>query len=127
MKFVLKKSLVMSNLINVLHVISVIQFGFVTLFAAAFPLAPFFALINNMIELRADANKFVTQYRRTMTSRAKTIGKQSLLVFIITLWLLILRNVLYNPIYGENHILCVLIGWIFLQSECLMMLFKLYS
>ena len=36
----------------------VIQFGFVTLFVAAFPLAPFFALLNNVIEIRLDANKF---------------------------------------------------------------------
>jgi hypothetical protein len=30
----------------------VIQYGFVTLFVAAFPLAPFFALFNNIIEIR---------------------------------------------------------------------------
>jgi len=51
-----------------------IQFGFVTLFVAAFPLAPLFALVNNIIELRGDANKFLVQYRRTMTARARTIG-----------------------------------------------------
>ncbi len=32
--------------------ISVIQYGFVTLFVAAFPLAPFFALLNNIFEIR---------------------------------------------------------------------------
>ncbi|ESO11495.1 hypothetical protein HELRODRAFT_71534, partial [Helobdella robusta] len=51
-----------------------IQFGFVTLFVAAFPLAPFFALINNIIELRSDANKFVTQLRRDVPIRTATIG-----------------------------------------------------
>ena len=50
------------------------QFGFVTLFVAAFPLAPFFAVINNIIELRADADKFVTQYRRPTAVRASCIG-----------------------------------------------------
>ena len=30
----------------------VIQFGFVTIFVSAFPLAPFFALCNNIIEVR---------------------------------------------------------------------------
>ena len=54
--------------------VAVIQFGFVTLFVAAFPLAPFFALFNNMIELRSDANKFVTQFRRPVASRARNIG-----------------------------------------------------
>lgn len=51
-----------------------IQFGFVTLFVAAFPLAPLCALINNIIEIRSDANKFVTQYRRPMGARAQNIG-----------------------------------------------------
>jgi hypothetical protein len=31
----------------------VIQYGFVTLFVTAFPLAPFFALMNNVIEIRS--------------------------------------------------------------------------
>ncbi|KAK5650848.1 hypothetical protein RI129_001877 [Pyrocoelia pectoralis] len=42
----------------------VIQYGFVTFFAAAFPLAPLCALINNIIELRNDANKYVRRFRR---------------------------------------------------------------
>jgi uncharacterized membrane protein len=37
----------------------VLQFGFVTLFAAAFPLGAFFALFNNIIEQRVDAIKLV--------------------------------------------------------------------
>ncbi len=41
----------------------VLQFGFMTLFITAFPLAPFFALLNNMLEIRMDAEKFVTVYR----------------------------------------------------------------
>ena len=32
----------------------VIQYGFVTIFVSAFPLAPFFALINNIIEVHWD-------------------------------------------------------------------------
>ena len=34
-----------------------IQYGFITLFVAAFPLAPFFAFINNIVEIRLDATK----------------------------------------------------------------------
>ena len=34
-----------------------IQYGFITLFVAAFPLAPLFALINNIFEIRLDARK----------------------------------------------------------------------
>ena len=52
----------------------VIQFGFTTLFVAAFPLAPFFAFLNNMVEIKLDAYKFVTQLRRTWAQKAEDIG-----------------------------------------------------
>uniref|UniRef100_A0AAY4BSL1 Anoctamin n=1 Tax=Denticeps clupeoides TaxID=299321 RepID=A0AAY4BSL1_9TELE len=52
----------------------VIQYGFVTLFVASFPLAPVFALLNNVIEIRLDAAKFVTEIRRPDAVRAKEIG-----------------------------------------------------
>ena len=52
-----------------------VQFGFVTIFVAAFPLAPFFALINNLMEIRLDAFKFVTQLRRPYAARAQDIGE----------------------------------------------------
>lgn len=52
----------------------VIQYGFVTLFVAAFPLAPVFALLNNIVEIRLDAYKFVTQWRRPLADRAQDIG-----------------------------------------------------
>ncbi|KAG7216080.1 hypothetical protein INR49_007832 [Caranx melampygus] len=42
----------------------IIQYGFVSLFVASFPLAPAFALLNNVIEIRLDAAKFVTEIRR---------------------------------------------------------------
>uniref|UniRef100_A0A8C4Q1L8 Anoctamin n=1 Tax=Eptatretus burgeri TaxID=7764 RepID=A0A8C4Q1L8_EPTBU len=52
----------------------VVQFGFTTLFVVSFPLAPLLALLNNLIEMRLDAWKFVTQYRRPTAARAQTIG-----------------------------------------------------
>ncbi|CAN0372556.1 unnamed protein product [Lampetra fluviatilis] len=52
----------------------IIQFGFVTLFVASFPLAPLFALLNNVIEIRLDAKKFVSELRRPTAVRAKDIG-----------------------------------------------------
>ncbi|XP_033913444.2 anoctamin-1-like isoform X4 [Acipenser ruthenus] len=51
-----------------------IQFGFVTLFVASFPLAPLFALLNNIIEIRLDAKKFIAELRRPVAARAKDIG-----------------------------------------------------
>ncbi|XP_048409619.1 anoctamin-2b isoform X1 [Stegostoma tigrinum] len=52
----------------------IVQFGFVTLFVASFPLAPLFALLNNIIEIRLDAKKFVAELRRPDAVRAKDIG-----------------------------------------------------
>ncbi|XP_065225238.1 anoctamin-2-like [Planococcus citri] len=52
----------------------VIQFGFVTLFAAAFPLAPIFALLNNIFELRLDARKILKYYKRPVPHRVPNIG-----------------------------------------------------
>uniref|UniRef100_A0A7N8XLW2 Anoctamin n=1 Tax=Mastacembelus armatus TaxID=205130 RepID=A0A7N8XLW2_9TELE len=52
----------------------ILQFGFTTIFVAAFPLAPLLALLNNIIEIRLDAYKFVTQWRRPLPSQAKDIG-----------------------------------------------------
>lgn len=52
----------------------VLQFGFVTIFVAAFPLAPLFALLNNMFEIRLDAKKIITAYRRPVAQRVKNIG-----------------------------------------------------
>ncbi|XP_057372131.1 anoctamin-7-like isoform X1 [Daphnia carinata] len=52
----------------------VMQFGFITIFVAAFPLAPLFALLNNVVEIRLDAQKFVCNTRRTVGHQAKNIG-----------------------------------------------------
>ncbi|XP_062847734.1 anoctamin-5 isoform X2 [Trichomycterus rosablanca] len=52
----------------------VIQFGFITLFVASFPLAPLLALINNILEVRVDAWKLTTQFRRPVASKAHSIG-----------------------------------------------------
>ncbi|XP_061576012.1 anoctamin-7 isoform X1 [Cololabis saira] len=52
----------------------VLQFGFITIFVAACPLAPLFALVNNWVEIRLDAQKFVTEFRRPVVERATGIG-----------------------------------------------------
>uniref|UniRef100_A0A8B9KH71 Anoctamin n=1 Tax=Astyanax mexicanus TaxID=7994 RepID=A0A8B9KH71_ASTMX len=52
----------------------VIQFGFITLFVASFPLAPLLALFNNILEVRLDAWKFTTQFRRPVAAKARNIG-----------------------------------------------------
>ncbi|XP_031418714.1 anoctamin-9 [Clupea harengus] len=52
----------------------VIQFSFTTIFVAAFPLAPFLALLNNIIEIRLDAIKMVSLERRLVPEKTNNIG-----------------------------------------------------
>lgn len=52
----------------------VIQFGYLALFSVVWPLVPVSFLINNWIELRADAMKICVQMQRPTPSRADTIG-----------------------------------------------------
>lgn len=57
-----------------MHLFIVLQYGFVTIFVAAFPLAPLFALLNNILEMRLDAKKLLTFYRRPVSQRVRDIG-----------------------------------------------------
>ncbi|XP_073835487.1 anoctamin-2-like [Musca autumnalis] len=52
----------------------VMQYGFITLFSVAFPLAPLLALINNAIEVRTDAVKMLKFIRRPVAQRTSNIG-----------------------------------------------------
>ena len=52
----------------------VLQYGFVTMFVAAFPLAPLFALLNNLIEIRLDAVNFLHFFRRPVAQQREDIG-----------------------------------------------------
>lgn len=52
----------------------VIQYGYITMFAASFPLAPFLAVINNVIEIRTDAFKLLEAHSRPFYRGAKGIG-----------------------------------------------------
>lgn len=67
-----------------LFFLPVLQFGFITIFVAACPLAPLFALLNNWVEIRLDARKFVCDYRRPVAERAQGIGIWFSILEVIT-------------------------------------------
>ena len=48
-----------------------IQFGYVTLFSSAYPLAGLCALLNNLIEVRSDAFKLCFIHQRPFTERVQ--------------------------------------------------------
>ena len=50
------------------------QFGFITLFSSAFPLAPLCAMINNLFEIRQDAQKYTKYKTRPIPTRVPDIG-----------------------------------------------------
>ena len=50
------------------------QYGYVTLFSAAFPLAPLMTCINNLVGLRMDAYKYLCTYRRIQPFGFEDIG-----------------------------------------------------
>uniref|UniRef100_A0A8C4X015 Anoctamin n=2 Tax=Eptatretus burgeri TaxID=7764 RepID=A0A8C4X015_EPTBU len=52
----------------------VIQFCFLTMFSVAFPPAPLLIMINNWIEIRLDAKKFLFYYQRPIPERVKDNG-----------------------------------------------------
>jgi hypothetical protein len=52
----------------------VIQYGYITMFACAFPLAPLLAVLNNVVEIRTDALKLVSAHSRPKYRGAQNIG-----------------------------------------------------
>ncbi|KAJ3652368.1 hypothetical protein Zmor_018341 [Zophobas morio] len=73
----------------------ILQYGFVTLFVAAFPLAPLCALLNNIAEIRLDAYKMVTQARRPLAERSEDIGA----------WYGILRAITYTAVVSNAFVI----------------------
>lgn len=61
-----------------------VQFGYITLFVVAFPLAPLLALASNYVESRSDAFKLLTQMQRPVPRGAEDIGSWQLVFTIIT-------------------------------------------
>ena len=51
-----------------------IQYGYVALFSPVFPLAPFFAFLNNITEIRGDAWKLCRAFQRPNCRPAEDIG-----------------------------------------------------
>jgi len=69
----------------------IIQFGYVTLFASAYPLAAFIAIFANMIEMRTDCWKLTNLCQRKSPIRVQGIGMWKYSLVAIT-WLSAVSN-----------------------------------
>jgi len=62
----------------------VIQYGYCILFAAAFPAAPLFAWLNNIVEMRTDGLKLLQAFQRPHPRGAKDIGRWQSIMTIMS-------------------------------------------
>lgn len=75
--------------------VPVLQFGFATLFVAAFPLAPIFAFMNNVVEIRLDASKILCNFRRPVPKRLASLGAWFSILQALT-YIAVVTNVRLN-------------------------------
>jgi len=69
----------------------ILQYGFVVLFVVVFPAAPFFALVNNLIEFPLDSTKILGFMRRPHPKGAYDMGTWFFLLEFLS-WLMVLSN-----------------------------------
>ena len=77
------------------------QFGYVTLFAAAFPLGGIIALANNIFEIRCDSFKYLYTQKMPFYKGAEDIGSWAYVIKLLS-FMGILTNV-WLVVYGTNY------------------------
>ena len=108
--------------VNVYNFFAVLQFGFITIFVAAFPLAPLFALLNNWIEIRLDAHKFVCETRRPVAERCQDIGVWFVILDALAQLAVISNVSCFHSVYQSYNLTSVLlkIGTSSLWNYCIL-------
>ena len=81
----------------------IINFGYVTLFASATPLAPLFIYLFHFIEGYSDRYKIFNLYRRPLPVRAKNIGSWKSVLIIMTLLSVITNIFLFS--FSSNQLI----------------------
>ncbi|KAL5579392.1 hypothetical protein UlMin_011834 [Ulmus minor] len=79
-----------------------LQFGLIMMFACAFPLTFAFAILNNITEIRTDALKLLTMFKRPVPRASATIGA----------WLNIFQFLIVMSICTN----CALLAWLYDQE-----------
>ena len=71
------------------------------MFVSGLPLAPLFALINNLFEIRIDAINYVVNFRRPVAQRAEDIGGFEPFILYLILYLKF-----HQMSVGEKRCIC---------------------
>ncbi|KAL5011371.1 hypothetical protein ScPMuIL_009922 [Solemya velum] len=79
----------------------IIQYGFLVLFAASFPLAPLFAFLTNLIDIRVDAKRLLWWYRRPVAVIAQDIGT----------WFVILQFLNFCGVVSNGFLIAFTSSW----------------
>ena len=77
----------------------VVQFGYIVFLSTLFPLASFFSLLNNILEIRTDAFKLCMIYQRPFSERVKDIGHWQVEKHIVVF----LPFGFHDVVHLENH------------------------
>ena len=67
-------------------------------------MAPLFAWLNNIVEIRLDAFKFVSVLRRPIAERAQDIGKKNVSRILSTPLSILINNVMYNTVSAKPNL-----------------------
>jgi len=104
----------------------VIQYGYVTLFASAFPFAAAVALVSNILESKSDAFKLSFLCKRPLVHRVKSIGTWETVITVQT-WIAVLTNVFLFGFSSEqmlqwfpwlfDHVEVVVDGVTYIEQE----------
>ncbi len=70
----------------------VLQFGYITMFAPAFPLAPLFSMLCNLLELKINLNNMAYNNKRFIAMGASGIGSWSKIIEFLSLVSMLHQN-----------------------------------
>jgi hypothetical protein len=101
------------------------QFGYATLFSAAFPLAPLLAFANNFVKIRVDAWKLLQCCRRPEPSGCEDIGTWYVILDLISTFSVITNGLLVffvasaytNELWWDRFVLFLIFEHILVASK----------
>ena len=79
-----------------------VQFGYIVLFAPAFPLAPLLAFVNNIVEIRAAGYKLCNGYRRPVVKHRNGLGTWMVVLNILGFLAVIMNSTMINFVGRQN-------------------------